>query len=598
MAHSLVEGKQLSKHYGSQVVLDDLSFLITEKQKVALIGRNGAGKSTLLRILTGAEMPDTGNVTFYPQASVGIVEQHEILPGDITTQEYLEKKSEKPEWEIKKQAAQFGLHADQLAMPPAKLSGGYQMRVKLVSMLLLDPNVLLLDEPINYLDLQSQLLLERFLNRYSGSFLMAAHDRTFLQNTCTHTFEIERGKLTSYKGGVHEYESFKKEQLAYELRNNKKLSKEIAHQQAFVDRFRSKATMASRAQSKVKHIEKLRRKIADVDTALATTRMTIPCPHVVSGTAVHADELAIGYEGKAIASDIRFEIYRGEKVVIAGENGQGKSTLMKTLAGHIPAVSGSFKWWHKANIGYFDQHTEKTLHKQETVLQYLSRMAPPSASSERILMMAGNFLFRNDDLDKSTSVLSGGERARLCLAGILLHEHSVLLLDEPTNHLDVETVEALALALKAYDGTVIVISHSRTFVHTFIDRIFEIGYGKLRQHLGTYEEYIDDVRALMEASVQDELQAPKVTGTLPATERAAIHKAIKLHQRSKKKLEDAIGKLESEKDEILAFLFDNPEDYAPRKYERIGEIDTALEKAEKDWLIDAEQIVELRAKLA
>ena len=245
------------------------------------------------------------------------------------------------------------------------------MRIKLVAMLLTDPNFLILDEPVNYLDLQTLILLERFLQNYRGAFLLAAHDRTFLQNTCTHTFEIERGKLTSYKGSVQEYLEFKQEQLDFEIRHNKKLSKQIAHQQKFVDRFRFKASLASRAQSKVKHIAKLRTKVAAINTALATTKITIPSPHFVAGTALHTDDLKIGYGDFEVASKIDFEIVRGEKVVIAGENGRGKSTLLKTIAGRIPSLGGTFKWWHRANIGYYDQKTEATLKSTDTVLKYL-----------------------------------------------------------------------------------------------------------------------------------------------------------------------------------------------------------------------------------
>lgn len=439
MPHALVEGYSIKKSYGLQVVLEDVSFLISEKQKIALIGRNGAGKSTLLKMLMGVEQADGGSVQFSQDTRLGVVEQNEILPSDKTTLKHLEEKSGKPEWEARKLASQFGLHGEHLAKSPAHLSGGYQMRVKLVAMFLRDPNLLLLDEPVNYLDLQTLLFLERFLQRYRGSFILAAHDRTFLQNTCTHTFEIERGHLTSYRGSVNEYLQYKQEQLELTLRNNKRLSREMAHHQTFVDRFRYKASLASRAQSKLKHIEKLRDKISHIDSKLATTHIIIPSPPLTPGPMIRTKNLRIGYGETTVVQDINLEIGRGEKVVIAGENGRGKSTLLKTLAGRIPPLAGSIQWWHRANVGYYDQKTETTLIQSETVLQYLTRMAPHAASGERILMMAGSFLFRGNDLDKPSAVLSGGERARLCLASVLLHEHNVLLLDEPTNHLDVET---------------------------------------------------------------------------------------------------------------------------------------------------------------
>jgi ATP-binding cassette, subfamily F, member 3 len=596
MAHPLVEGTKIRKAYGLQVVLEDLSFLISEKQKIALIGRNGAGKSTFLKILTGKEQEDGGNVRFYERARIGVVEQHEVLPSDRTVLEHLTAHCEKHEWEIRKQASQFGLKEKEMAMAPALLSGGYQMRVKLVAMLLQDPNLLLLDEPVNYLDLQTLLLLERFLQNYSGGFIVAAHDRTFLQNTCTTTFEIERGKLTAYKGGVQDFLSFKTEQLEYELRSNKKLAREIAHQQKFVDRFRFKASMASRAQSKVKHIAKLRNRISSVDTALATTKIAIPSPHFVPGTAVHVQELSVGYGDLTVVEKIDFEIMRGDKVVIAGENGRGKSTLLKTLAGKIEPLSGRFKWWHKSDIGYFDQHTEKTLKRSETVLQYLTRTAPSTASSERLLMMAGNFLFKNDDLDKPTSVLSGGERARLCLAGVLLHEYNVLLLDEPTNHLDVETTEALAVALKEYEGTVIVISHARTFINTLVDRVFEIRGGTLRKHLGSYENYVDDVAALMEAETEVD-DTENAFSILSSQMRAELHTRIKEFQRSQERAGKLIKKLEIEKSEIHAYFFEHPTDYAPPKAQRLGVINEELEELEITWLKDQEQIDAFREQL-
>jgi len=574
--------------------LDNLSFLITEKQKIALIGRNGAGKSTLLKILIGSEQADGGNVLFYPLARVGVVEQHEVLPSDVSGLAYLEQKSGKPPWVVQKQASLFGLKAEHLEKPPAQLSGGYQMRIKLVAMLLEEPNLLFLDEPVNYLDLQTLLFLERFLQTYRGAFLLAAHDRTFLQNTCTQTFEIERGALTSYKGSVQDYFEYKENQLELQMSANKKLSRDIAHQQAFVDRFRFKASMASRAQSKVKHIEKLRSQIAHINSALATTKITIPSTPVVPGPAVRAQQLSIGYGTIVVVDRIEFDIERGQKVVIAGENGRGKSTLLKTLVGLIPPLEGTVKWWHKADVGYYDQKTETTLIAGETVLRYLTRMAPPNASGERILMMAGNFLFRDDDLDKPTSVLSGGERARLCLAGVLLHQHNVLLLDEPTNHLDVETTEALAVALKAYEGTVIVISHSRTFVDTLVDTVFEIRNGTLRKFLGSYQEYVTYLADVTEQTLDEEWSSSQ-TDEQSVKQRSEYHAQIKEHQRSQERLNKQISQLDKEKSTILAYFFEHPTDYSPTKSQRLDELTQQLTDLERQWLFDQEQIDTLRS---
>jgi len=286
-----------------------------------------------------------------------------------------------------------------------ELSGGYQMRVKIVMMLLQDPTLLILDEPVNYLDLQTFLLLEKFLAEYRGSFILTAHDREFLQNTCNYTYEVERGALVEYDGGVEEYLEWKEEQKEFQRKTNKRLAREIAHHQEFVDRFRYKASLASRAQNKIKHIAKLRHQLTSIRKDLAEARIVIPAPHMTSGTAVRALKASIGYGDTVLASDISFEIKRGDKVVIAGENGKGKTTLLKALAGKHAALSGTVKWWHHAKIGYYDQKTDATLVPHETVLAYLTRLAPENTSGERLLMMAGNFLFKNDDLEKPTSVL-------------------------------------------------------------------------------------------------------------------------------------------------------------------------------------------------
>lgn len=594
MGRPLLEARDLQKSYGRQVVLDGVSFLIGEAEKIALIGRNGAGKTTLFHLLTEEETADVGTVSIFPSARIGIIKQHELLPGDCSCQTFLETSSERPSWEVSKLASQFGLDEYDLAKPPTALSGGYQMRVKLVAMLLQDPNLLLLDEPVNYLDLNTLLLLEQFLQTYRGAFVIIAHDREFLQNTCTHTIEIERGKLITYNGTVSDYLEWKEEQEAYRLRSNKRLAREIAHQQKFVDRFRYKASLATRAQSKLKHITKLRHQIAHIDASLATTRIVIPSPIVPNGTALDVTDLIVGYGDRVIGSDIRLHIKRGEKVVIAGENGRGKTTLLKTLAGKLEPLGGTMKWWHRADIGYYDQKTDASLSLHETVLSHLTRMAPVSTSAERILGMASNFLFRDDDLDKKVAVLSGGERARLALAGVLLHEHNVLLLDEPTNHLDVETTESLAVALKAYTGTVLFVSHARTFVNTLADRILEVRNGTLRMYRGSYEDYVEDLSALAEI---DESPTSEPVKNNQKEERAENRLKIKELERSQALLQKSLSALDREKSEILAFFFENPTDYAPEKATRLEEIKVEEARLEKEWYQEEEILQDLKNNL-
>ncbi len=593
MIRPLLEVKNISKTYGKQVVIDDLSFVIAENQKIALIGRNGAGKSTVFNIITGVEEADRGVVNTFGITKMGKISQSEILPSDISALTFLEQQSGCPSWTIKKMAAEFGLTSRDLDLAPSALSGGYQMRVKIVRMLLEDPNLLLLDEPVNYLDLPTILLLERFLKSYKGSFILIAHDREFLQNTCTTTFEIERGALTIYSGTVQEYLDWKVEQAEYKKNTNKKLKREISHHQAFVDRFKFKASQASRAQSKMKHIAKLRHKLAEIDAAIATTRITITSPAAVAGVALRVQDLAIGYGGRIIAENISAEFIRGEKILIAGENGRGKSTFLKSITGVIPPIAGSVKWWHHADIGYYDQMMEKNLFPNETVLDHLVRMAPGHVSGERVLMMAGNFLFRDDDLEKKTSVLSGGERARLSLAGVLLHEHNVLVLDEPTNHLDVETAEALAIALKNYKGTVIFVSHARTFVNALVDRIFEVRGGSLRQYMGLYEDYVNDMNELLEETVA-EIESEEGATSSPSVDRAERRIRLKELTRSQARLDHAMKKLDTERSEILKFYFEYPTEYAPEKATRLAEMNEEFERLEHDWLVHQEKIDALK----
>lgn len=592
MALPLLEISHIRKSYGLQVVLDDVSFMISEGDKIALIGRNGAGKTTLARIITKEEEADGGDFRVYPQTRLGIIKQHEILPTEGTVLEFLSKKSDKQEWEIAKLSSRFGLTSDQLKTIPSSLSGGYQMRVKIVAMLLEEPNLLLLDEPVNYLDLQTLILLERFLQTWKGSFVVIAHDREFLERTCEKTIEIERGKATLYSGTVSEYLDWKREQKEFAVKTNKKLAKQIAHQQSFVDRFGAKASLASRAQSKSKHIAKLKRKISDIAVDLSTARIRISCPETPPGIALSLKNLVIGYK-QPLTQEVTLDIMRGEKILIAGENGKGKSTFLKTVAGIHAPLQGMAKWWHRANIGYYDQFTHKQLDDDETILAYLTRKAPSQTAGEKILMMASNFLFTGDAIEKPIRVLSGGERARLCLAGILLEEHTVLLLDEPTNHLDVETAESLALALKEYKGTVVFISHARTFAHALAERIYEIKAGTFRQFMGSYDEYVED----LENDVDDEevaVNERKQESVANREERAMIQAKIRETQRIQAKTQKRLEEAEFEKSRILEYYFNHQDDYAPEKAIRLSELNEELVMLEEQWLKQEELIEKLR----
>lgn len=495
----LIQVKDVEVHYGPRVILDKATCTFGYNEKIAVIGRNGAGKSTLCKLIIGEESPDRGSVKLGSDLRLSYLEQKDPFEPDETVLEFLMRYSGKQEWECGKISVRFGLNQDFLWLPISALSGGYQMRVKLTAMLLRDPNFLILDEPTNYLDLNTLLFLERFLVTFNGSFLIVSHDREFLKKTCSYTVEVENGKVVLHKEGLEDYLAYKEEQLQHAMSFNKNVERQKKHLQSFVDRFGSKASKAASAQSKRKQIDKLA--TIDIDRPMSNVRIKMPAISVKKGQALQTKSLVIGYGDKRVAGGINVHANKGQHIAILGDNGQGKSTFLKTIAGELPPISGTYEWGHGVKVGYYAQHVFKELHDNDTVLSSLEQMADSSTPRQTVLDMAGSFLFGGDDVRKKVSVLSGGERARLCLAGLLLSQCDVLLLDEPTNHLDFDTVEALAGALATYSGTVLFISHDRTFVNTLATAIYEVKDGGIRLYPGTYEEYVYHLQTAVEAEL-------------------------------------------------------------------------------------------------
>ncbi|MDP8230019.1 MAG: ABC-F family ATP-binding cassette domain-containing protein, partial [Candidatus Gorgyraea atricola] len=472
---TLLQLTNIHKAYGAQIILDAFSVTISENQKIGVIGRNGAGKTTMCRIITGHEVPDDGTVQKSKRFRLAYLEQHDPYRLDETVISFLSRYTEKEEWQCGKVAARFQLKNELLETLIGTLSGGFRTRVKLVAMLLKDPNILILDEPTNYLDLKTLILLEEFLQDYRGGFLIVSHDREFLKKTCKETLEIENGSCALYPGTVDEYLLFKEEQGRLIDCHNKNVETKRKQLQAFVDRFRAKASKAAQAKSAMKKIEKLQ--TINTGHSLSTVRLKIPLVEKKNLVAFRAKGLTIGYPGHQVASHITMEFNQGDHIAVLGDNGQGKTTFMRTIAGDLEAMGGSYKWGHGLKVGYYAQHVLQSLDLQNDVLTHLMNVAEKSVVRQEILAMAGSFLFKEDDVLKKVAVLSGGEKARLCLASLLLSRNDVLLLDEPTNHLDFETVEAFGKALKAFNGTVFFISHDRTFVNMLATRIVEVKDG-------------------------------------------------------------------------------------------------------------------------
>jgi ATP-binding cassette, subfamily F, member 3 len=579
----------LTKSYGTQTILDGADLIVNDKQKIGVIGRNGAGKSTLFKIIVGEEEPDLGTINIPKSTRIGYLTQHSEYGDEETVMDYLVRSSGKMEWECGKVAGRFQIKNELLYERVVDLAGGYQMRVKLIAMLLKEPTLLLLDEPTNYLDLSTQILLEKFLQNYSGSFLLISHDREFIKRTCKETLEIEQGKMTLYPRSIEEYLEYKEEQTSLVERHNVKILREKKNLQKFVDRFGSKASKASQAQSKLKQIGRL--KTIEVLHPLSTTRIRIPRVDEKKGIALKLEDLEIGYREKSIAANINLDIERGQRIAVLGDNGQGKTTLLKTLAGELERLSGSFKWGHEIRIAYYAQHIPATLNFDETVKHYLRRVAPADVTEQEIFEMAGNFLFKDDELKKRIPVLSGGEKARLCLAKILLQKNHVILLDEPTNHLDFETVEALALALENSNVTVLFVSHNRTFVEIVANGIVEVKNGKIRRYLHNYEEYVYH----LQKDIEEDLGLGEESKLkLKKEEKKELKMKMREATKQLNTLERAIQKLVDEKKVLLAWFEENYTEFSKEKTKRLAQVKKEITEKEEEWMELEEELEVLK----
>ncbi|MEI8361237.1 MAG: ABC-F family ATP-binding cassette domain-containing protein [bacterium] len=487
----LININKISKSYGPHVIFKEASFFVAKKQRIGVIGRNGAGKTTLFKMLLGEEPVDSGELAVFDTTRIGYLEQQERFDHAESVISFLERDSGKENWECAKMAGIFQLKNETLDFKIGDLSGGYRMRVKLAAMLLRDPNLLLLDEPTNHLDLSTLLLLEKFLKTYNGSYLIISHDREFLRSTCDKTLEVDQGKLYWFPCSLDEYLDFKELKDKTDQRYNKKIKSQKKQLQDFIDRFRYKASKAAAAQSKIKQMDRLSE--VAIRQSLKTAQIIIPQIENKKGSAMQIENMSIGYGHKIIARVEQLDVRRGDHIAILGDNGQGKTTFMKTLNGDLSVVSGTFNWPVNTTIGYYDQNVTSKLNPKEQVGEYLQRQAGLNSSVEDVYRIAGNFLFYGDDIKKSIAVLSGGEKARLCIAGILLRQSNVLLFDEPTNHLDFETVQTLSQALKNSKATILFISHNREFIQAAADRIIEVGDGRVKMSNLKYADYLQEL---------------------------------------------------------------------------------------------------------
>ena len=597
----MLQIRSLSKSFGSKTLFENATVSLGEKARVALIGPNGAGKSTLIKLILGQDHPDEGEIQKKRHIKIGHLAQElpkfedrtileEVMSLDGRREEILGQKEELEkrlasdsseeslqayatvlqefeafdEYRLPSRAAQIlegvGFQEKDFNRSLSELSGGWLMRVALARVLLLQPDLLILDEPTNHLDLESLIWLEEFLKTYPGSILLVSHDRAFQNRLVNQVWEIDQKQIFPYAGDLDAYVVQKEERLKVMMAARAGQEAKIAEMQAFVDRFGAKATKARQAQSRVKQIEKLEAEMIDLPENRNTVQFSFPpCPP--SGKEVLTLKGAgIQFGEKKIFHDFDWILAGGSRVAIVGVNGAGKTTLLKTLTANIPLTQGSIRVGHQVQIGYYSQLQAESLNVDATIFEELETTAPNLTLSQ-IRGIAGAFLFSGDTIYKKIKVLSGGEKARVALAMLLLLPNNFLLLDEPTNHLDVEPRNILSQALLNYEGTLCLVSHDRDFVAPLVDQLLEIDQGKIIPLVLTYEEYlakkVQETRERMRApsktlaSVSGKLSSGSgsVSETLPKSSKPS-HNQIRSWEREFQKTETEISKLEARQSEI------------------------------------------------
>jgi ATP-binding cassette subfamily F protein 3 len=580
----LLQIKNAYKSYGDQVLLEDAEATITDEGNVGFVGRNGAGKSTLLRIILGEEELDRGEIIKHPKLRLGYLRQHDpFLPGETAIQ-FLLRDTEQPDWKCGEVAGQFEIKTEKLEAPVANLSGGWQTRLKLTALLLHEPNLLLLDEPTNFLDLRTQILLEHFIRNHREACLVVSHDRAFLNATCTHTLNLSQGKLTTYPGRIDAYLDYERDQREHEERSNASILAKRRQLEEFIAKNKARASTASRARSKSKQLERL--EVNEIASDAPTANIQAPIVEPRKGPALRCKDLSVGYPERTIATDINLEVDHGWRAAIVGDNGQGKTTFLRTVVNSLEPLAGDFRWGYGCEIGIYAQHVYTNLPDNKTVLEYLEYTAAPGTKTQRILDLAGALLFRGEQVNKRIPVLSGGERARLCMAGLLLGNYNVLALDEPGNHLDVDTIEALAEALTNYQGTVLFTSHDRHFLKRVATCIVEVKDGRVVNYRGDYDAYLYSVNKEIDDSEREQgIAKPEVERNDRAK---SPPKKNSQNERDARKevaaLERTIAKLDSKKRETEAQLLQTTDaGEAMRLHNELSALKAQLAETEEKW---------------
>ena len=529
----MISVEALKVEFGVKPLFSDASFVVNDRDRIALVGKNGAGKSTLLKILCRQQQPTAGTVSIPNDTTIGYLPQVMRLADDTTVidearkafadttalkeridrmnrqlaertdyesddymqlverfsqehERYLMMGADNNEAEIERTLTGLGFERTDFERPTKEFSGGWRMRIELAKLLLQRPDVLLLDEPTNHLDIESIQWLEQFLSQSSSAVVLVSHDRAFINNVTTRTIEISCGRVIDYRVKYDEYVNLRRERREQQLRAYENQQKEIADMRAFIERFRYQATKAVQVQQKIKQLEKIVPiEIDEIDNS--ALRLKFP-PCLRSGDyPIICDEVGKSY-ARAVFSNVSFILKRGEKVAFVGKNGEGKTTLVKCIMGEIP-FDGQLKIGHNVQIGYFAQNQAQLLDEQLTVFETIDRVARGDIRL-RINDILGAFMFGGEASEKKVRVLSGGERSRLAMIRLLLEPVNLLILDEPTNHLDMQSKDVLKEAIRAFDGTAIIVSHDREFLDGLVSKVYEFGGGHVREHLGGIYDFL------------------------------------------------------------------------------------------------------------
>lgn len=631
----MISIQNLSVEFNSTALFSGVNFVINKRDKIALVGKNGAGKSTMLKIIAGLQEPTGGVVAAQKDITIGYLPQQMILTDersvveevrtvfgkldemkaslarmntelaertDYESESYAElidrisnlsdlvqmEESENGEAELEKTLLGLGFVRSDFDRNTSEFSGGWRMRIELAKLLLMRPDVLLLDEPTNHLDIESIQWLETFLKQKANVVVLVSHDRAFIDNVTNRTLEISCGKVYDYQVNYSKYVVLHQERIEQQMRAYENQQKQIQQTERFIERFRYKATKSVQVQSRIKQLEKIEEiEVDEVDNSRLNLKFP-PAPR--SGDyPVICEGVAKKYGDHTVFSNVDLTIKRGEKVAFVGKNGEGKSTLVKCIMNEIP-YDGNLKIGHNVKIGYFAQNQASLLDGEITVFDTIDQVAVGDIRT-KIRDILGAFMFGGEVSDKKVKVLSGGEKTRLAMIRLLLEPVNLLILDEPTNHLDMKTKDVLKQAIADFDGTVIVVSHDRDFLDGLVEKVYEFGGGKVREHLGGIYDFLqhkqmESLREL-EKSVpsktdNDQIQEPAVSsGKQSYAEKKEFEKQIRKAERLVKDAEAKVSQLEAElkvvEDKLAAGATDND------LFERHGEVSKSLDAAMSEW---------------